>query len=80
MDQGMAACAARAMETMASAITEPTDRSMPPVIMTTSIPSASNASEAFCFSIFVRFSAYRNTVGLIKANTSIINMTTIMMP
>ena len=65
---------------MPSAMIEPTDRSMPAVTITTYMPSASGAGEAFCLRILVRFCGVRKTSGRIAASTSIITTTTMMIP
>ncbi len=78
--EGTPAWAASAMHTMVRAMTDPTERSMPPVMMTTSMPSARSAREAFCLRMLVILSPERNTVGLMRAKTIIITMTTTMMP
>ena len=78
--QGTSAFEAIASATMASAMIDPTERSMPAVTMTTYMPSASRAREAFCFRMLVRFCADRKTSGLMAASASIMTMTTRTMP
>ncbi len=62
--QGTPALAATARHIMPSAITDPTERSMPAVTMTTNMPSASSASVAFCLTMLVRLASDRKTSGL----------------
>ena len=77
---GSPALEAMASVTMARAMIEPTERSIPAVTMTTNMPSASSAREAFCLMMLVRFWALRNTSGLMAASASIMTMTTSTMP
>ena len=78
--QGTPSRLAIARHTMASAMIEPTERSMPAVTMTTNMPSASSASEAFCLTMLVRLSIDGKTCGCVQVKTAIITMTTTMMP
>ena len=49
---------------MASAMTEPTERSMPAVRMTTNMPERQQRGKAFCLTMLVRFVRLRKYVGL----------------
>ena len=78
--QGTPAASAIARSIMDSAITEPTERSMPAVRMTRYMPSASSAFMAICRRMLVRFCADRKYSGCRMVRTTPIASTTIMIP
>ena len=77
--QGTPNWAATAELTMPSASMEPTDKSIPAVMITKNMPSASSAAVAFCFRILVRLSSEKK-VSDKKLKATIITSTTNQMP
>ena len=77
--QGTPNCAATAELTMPSARIEPTDKSIPAVMITKNMPSASSAAVAFCFRMLVRLSSEKK-VSDRKLKATIITSTTSQMP
>ena len=63
MNHGQPAWSAIASDIIASASTEPTERSMPAVRMTRNIPIASSAFMAICLRMLVRFCTDRKYSG-----------------
>ena len=78
---GTPALSAMARHTIASAMIEPTDRSMPAVTMTTNMPSASRASVGVLLDDVGEVADRQETFGCVAGQRiAIMTMTTTMMP
>ena len=73
---GIICCTHSAETTLPSAETEPTDRSIPRVRMTNSIPTAIRPVPETCRSTFMRFRSVRNTSDMLAAMASSTNRIT----